>query len=91
MKAILINDDRSLRWDNVPDPILGEDDCLIKIEAAAVNRADLMQREGDYPPPPGCHPGCPPDFSTSRSPTCTAASLPGRFWSSRRRPARGGR
>ena len=54
MKAILVNEDRSLRWDNVPDPILGEDDCLIKIEAAALNRADLMQREGDYPPPPGC-------------------------------------
>lgn len=54
MKAILVNDDRSLRWDNVPDPILGNDDCLIKIEAAALNRADLMQREGDYPPPEGC-------------------------------------
>ena len=54
MKAILVNDDRSLRYDNVPDPILSEDDCLIKIEAAALNRADLMQREGDYPPPPGC-------------------------------------
>ena len=27
---------------------------LVKIEAAALNRADLMQREGDYPPPPGC-------------------------------------
>lgn len=56
MKAIRINDDRSLRWDTVPDPILGEDDCLVKIEAAALNRADLMQREGDYPPPPGCPP-----------------------------------
>ncbi len=54
MKAILVNDDKSLRWDNVPDPILGNDDCLVKIEAAALNRADLMQREGDYPPPPGC-------------------------------------
>lgn len=54
MKAILVNDDRRLRWDDVPDPVMGEDDCLIKIEAAAVNRADLMQREGDYPPPPGC-------------------------------------
>ena len=54
MKAILVNDDRSLRWDNVPDPVLNNDDCLIKIEAAALNRADLMQREGDYPPPPGC-------------------------------------
>lgn len=54
MKAILINDDKSLRWDNVPDPVLTENDCLVKIEAAALNRADLMQREGDYPPPPGC-------------------------------------
>lgn len=54
MKAILVNDDRSLRWDNVPDPICGAEDCLVKIEAAALNRADLMQREGDYPPPPGC-------------------------------------
>ena len=54
MKAILVNDDKSLRWDDVPDPILSNDDCLVKIEAAALNRADLMQREGDYPPPEGC-------------------------------------
>jgi len=53
MKAILVNDDKSLRWDNVPDPVCGAEDCLVKIEAA-LNRADLMQREGDYPPPPGC-------------------------------------
>lgn len=54
MKAILVNDDKSLRWDDVPTPICGEDDCLVKIEAAALNRADLMQRGGDYPPPEGC-------------------------------------
>ncbi len=54
MKAILVNKDKSLRWDNVPNPILGDDDCLVKIEYAAINRADLMQREGDYPPPAGC-------------------------------------
>ena len=54
MKAILVNDDKSLRWDNVPDPVCGPEDCLVKIEASALNRADLMQREGDYPPPPGC-------------------------------------
>lgn len=54
MKAILVNADRSLRWDDVPDPVMGPEDCLVKIEATAVNRADLMQREGDYPPPPGC-------------------------------------
>ena len=54
MKAILVNDDKSLRWDNVPDPVCGEEDCIVKISAAALNRADLMQREGDYPPPAGC-------------------------------------
>ncbi len=54
MKAILVNEDKSLRWDHVPDPVMGSEDCLVKIEAAALNRADLMQREGDYPPPPGC-------------------------------------
>ncbi|MBQ2750926.1 MAG: NAD(P)H-quinone oxidoreductase [Clostridia bacterium] len=54
MKAILVQDDRSLIWADVPDPVTGAEDCLVKIEAAALNRADLMQREGDYPPPPGC-------------------------------------
>ena len=54
MKAILVNEDKSLRWDHVPDPVCGPEDCIVKIYAAALNRADLMQREGDYPPPPGC-------------------------------------
>ncbi len=54
MKAILVNDDKSLRWDNVPDPIIKDDEVLVEIHACALNRADLMQREGDYPPPPGC-------------------------------------
>ena len=54
MKAILVNDDRSLSWSDVQDPVIKSDEVLVKIEAAALNRADLMQREGDYPPPPGC-------------------------------------
>jgi NADPH2:quinone reductase len=54
MKAILVNEDRSLRWDNVPNPVIKSDEVLVKIEAAALNRADLMQRDGDYPPPAGC-------------------------------------
>lgn len=54
MKAILVNDDQSLRWDNVPDPVIKSEEVLVEIHAAALNRADLMQREGDYPPPPGC-------------------------------------
>ena len=56
MKAIMIKNDerRSLVWEDVPNPVLNYDDVLVKIEAAALNRADLMQRAGDYPPPPGC-------------------------------------
>ena len=53
MKAILINEDKSLSWANVSDPTVASEDVLVKIHAAALNRADLMQREGDYPPPPG--------------------------------------
>ena len=54
MKAILVNEDKSLRWDSVPDPVIKPDEVLVEIHAAALNRADLMQRAGDYPPPPGC-------------------------------------
>jgi NADPH2:quinone reductase len=38
----------------VPDPVLSDGEVLVEIHAAALNRADLMQREGIYPPPPGC-------------------------------------
>lgn len=54
MKAILVNEDKSLRWADVTEPVLKEDEVLIEIHASAINRADLMQREGDYPPPAGC-------------------------------------
>ena len=35
MKAILVNEDKSLRWDDVPDPILGNEDCIVKIKVTA--------------------------------------------------------
>ena len=54
MKAVLITDNNHLVWSDVPDPVIRPDECLVKIRAAALNRADLMQREGNYPPPPGC-------------------------------------
>lgn len=56
MKAVLIDDDKSLHWKEVPDPVCGVDEVIVKIEAAALNRADLMQRDGNYPPPPDCPP-----------------------------------
>ena len=55
MKAILIDKDtNALSWSDVPNPVVGPEDALVEIHAAALNRADLMQRAGDYPPPPGC-------------------------------------
>ena len=42
-----------LTWTTVPDPVPGPDEVLVAVAAAAVNRADLMQRQGLYPPPPG--------------------------------------
>ena len=54
MKAVLIQNDKSLIWADVPDPVMGAADALVKIEYAALNRADLLQREGNYPSPPGC-------------------------------------
>ena len=54
MKAILVGKNQELTWSNVPDPVLSPEDVLVEIHAAALNRADLMQRAGNYPPPPGC-------------------------------------
>ena len=54
MKAVLIGEDKKLYWGEAQDPIVKSGDVLLEIHAAALNRADLMQREGDYPPPPGC-------------------------------------
>lgn len=54
MKAILVGKNKELTWSEVPNPIMQEDDVLVEIHYAAINRADLMQRDGDYPPPPGC-------------------------------------
>ncbi len=53
MRAILVNEDQSLSWSEVPDPVPAEDQIIIEVHAAALNRADLLQRAGNYPPPPG--------------------------------------
>lgn len=42
-----------LRLEERPDPRPGPDDVLVEVAATAVNRADLLQRRGFYPPPPG--------------------------------------
>ena len=53
MKAVCVIADSKLTWDEVPTPSPKMGEVLIKIQATAINRADLMQRVGMYPPPPG--------------------------------------
>ena len=45
--------DRPLVWQTAPDPVAGPDEVIVDIHATALNRADLLQRAGNYPPPPG--------------------------------------
>ncbi|MFE1289539.1 NAD(P)H-quinone oxidoreductase [Streptomyces sp. NPDC058751] len=46
----------ALVWDEVPDPVPAEGEVLVEVVASAVNRADLLQRQGLYNPPPGASP-----------------------------------
>ncbi|MET7795873.1 NAD(P)H-quinone oxidoreductase [Streptomyces decoyicus] len=56
MRAITIPEPggpEALVWADVPDPKPAEGEVLIEVAASAVNRADLLQRQGFYDPPPG--------------------------------------
>ena len=56
MHAIVIaspGDADVLSWQQVPDPVAGPGEVIVDVAAAAVNRADILQRQGLYPPPPG--------------------------------------
>lgn len=53
MYAMLNGADGHLHWSQVPDPQIKEDEVLLEVYAAGINRADLLQRAGQYPPPPG--------------------------------------
>ncbi|MBH1934685.1 NAD(P)H-quinone oxidoreductase [Streptomyces sp. AV19] len=46
----------ALVWAEVPDPVPGGGEVLVEVAATAVNRADLLQRQGFYDPPPGASP-----------------------------------
>jgi putative PIG3 family NAD(P)H quinone oxidoreductase len=59
VKAVLYDqpgDPDVLYYGDAPDPIPGADELLVRVRAAGVNRADLLQRQGRYPPPPGASP-----------------------------------
>lgn len=56
MKAVIIDAEKKLHWQDFATPEPGDDEVLIKIHATAINRADLIQRQGFYAPPPGASP-----------------------------------
>lgn len=59
MKAIIFDqpgDADVMRYDDAPDPQPGPDEVLVRVRAAGINRAELMQRHGGYAPPPGASP-----------------------------------
>lgn len=56
MRAVTIREPGGpdvLSWDEAPDPVPGPGEVLVEVSAAGVNRADCLQRQGNYPPPPG--------------------------------------
>jgi len=53
MRAITVAPDQRLELTEVPDPSPAPGEVLLDVAAAGVNRADLLQRAGNYPPPPG--------------------------------------
>ena len=53
MRAIVAESSEQLSWQEVPDVTAGAGEVLIKVAAAGVNRADVLQAAGKYPPPPG--------------------------------------
>lgn len=56
MQAVIAIDGKPLALGEFDDPVMGSTDVLIDVKAAGLNRADLIQRAGAYPPPPGASP-----------------------------------
>ena len=52
MKAMVLDENLNFLWADMPDPVCRENEVLIAVHAAAVNRADLMQKDGCYASPP---------------------------------------
>lgn len=53
MHAMILDEKLDFRWAEMPDPVRKADEVLIRVRAAAVNRADLMQKDGCYSSPEG--------------------------------------
>ena len=59
MRAVVVSEPGGpdvLRVQEVPDPVPGADEVIVDVAAAGINHADLLQRQGNYAPPPGASP-----------------------------------
>ena len=56
MKAVLVEEGAPLKLGDFEKPNLKPGEVLVKVAASGLNRADLVQRRGAYPPPPGASP-----------------------------------
>ncbi|MFD1408876.1 NAD(P)H-quinone oxidoreductase [Kroppenstedtia eburnea] len=59
MRAVIVNQPggpEQLELGEAPLPRPAADELLVRVQATALNRADIMQRQGKYPPPPGASP-----------------------------------
>ena len=59
MRAVIVREPgapESMVLTDLPLPVPGPDEVLVRVQAAGVNRPDLMKRKGLYPPPPGASP-----------------------------------
>ena len=52
MHAMILDENRNFKWAEMPDPVRKDGEVVIEVHAAAVNRADLMQKDGCYASPP---------------------------------------
>ena len=75
MKAVLIDQERNLVWSEVPDPVPKPGYAVVEVRAAGVNRADLLQAAGKYPPPPGW-----PEWPGLECSGVVAETAPGSRW-----------
>ena len=53
MRAIIANSSNDLEWQEVPDVVAEPGHVILDVVTAGINRADLLQASGNYPPPPG--------------------------------------
>ncbi|MGC5247072.1 NAD(P)H-quinone oxidoreductase [Gordonia sp. DT219] len=53
MRAVTVSSSGDLSVSTIDDPVAGADEVIVDVVSAGVNRADLLQRRGHYPPPPG--------------------------------------